>query len=271
MTALAVVWVPLSAGAEQPELGAVTRSRASADMPAGAVADLKTPAASAVAGAKTLVPDAPVRWSDDDAGLSFVPPPGWVRAAATSLNPLSDPPEPVLERVRFQLRAGDASLYAAPVPVTSAIVRDAGAVISVGLAHDGTDLAGLWLDPRIEAGDTTSHTGFVAADEEMDYEGLHVLTRYLIARSGARVVVVRAYAAEDEWPALAPLLRAAIASMRADPAGRNAAPLAPTPPLVLAPPAPDPVPSAAAPPQGAPASPDDATRAVREEIIARAR
>lgn len=286
-TALVVAWVPLPAGAEQPERAAVTRPRAYVEAPdirprapvdprAGtrAVADVARSAALGdVPDLTRPAPDARVRWSDDEAGLSFLPPPGWVLAAATSLNPLSDPPEPVLERVRFQLRAGDASLYAAAVPVTSGIVRDAGAIISVGLAREGTDLADLRVDERIEAGDTADLAGFVGADDEMEYEGVHVLTRYLIARSGERVVVVRAYAAEDEWLALAPMLRAAIASTRADPAGLNAAPFAPALPPALAPlaPAPEPVPSAVAPPQSAPAPVVDATRAIREDILARAR
>ena len=217
------------------------------------------------------VPAGSLRWSDPEAQLSFAPPPGWVRTAATSLNPQADPPEPVLELVRFQVRAGDPTLYATPVPVTSALVRDAGAIISIAIARGGTDLAVLRLDERRDDPGTARLIGFIGADEEAEYEGSHLLTRTLVARSGTRVIVVRAYAEEERWAALRPVLRASIASLRADPDGPIAPAAAPPPPAPI-----EQTPAAAVPSPAIPAAVERppvavATLAVRQEILARAR
>src|SRR5437879_421400 len=72
------------------------------------------------------------RFTDDDLGLSIEPPAGWVMSPVTALNPLADPPEPIQESARFQLRILDSQLYAAPIPITSGLVADAGALISIG-------------------------------------------------------------------------------------------------------------------------------------------
>ena len=93
---------------------------------------------------------APKGFTDEAARVSFDPPVGWVREPSEALNPLSDPPDPAQELVRFQLRAGDPSLYLLPVPITSALVRDAGAIISVGLARAGGDMVDLDVDPRTD-------------------------------------------------------------------------------------------------------------------------
>jgi hypothetical protein len=67
------------------------------------------------------------RWSDDAWGVSIAPPAGWRRSPAESLNPVSQPADPVFEVARFQLRLGDPSLYAQPVSYTqSPSPRDRG-------------------------------------------------------------------------------------------------------------------------------------------------
>ena len=63
----------------------------------------------------------PKGFVDDAARVSFDPPVGWTREPSTALNPQSDPPDPAQEIVRFQLRTGDPSLYAQPIPITSAL------------------------------------------------------------------------------------------------------------------------------------------------------
>ena len=86
-------------------------------------------------------PDRPKadRFTDSDSGVTIVPPSGWVQSPATSLNPESDPPEPVQEVARFQIRIGDVQLYATPIPITSGLVADATAVISIGVARVGSE------------------------------------------------------------------------------------------------------------------------------------
>ncbi len=107
---------------------------------------------------------------------------GWIREPSEALNPQSDPPDPAQEFVRFQLRTADPSLYAQPVPITSALIRDAGAIISIGLARAGGDMIDLDVDPRADRFDATPVAGFFQIDNERTYEGLHVLTRYFVAR-----------------------------------------------------------------------------------------
>ena len=176
---------------------------------------------------------APKGFSDGVARVSFDPPPGWVRAPSTALNPQSDPPDPAEELVRYQLQLGDASLYAFPIPITSALVRDAGAIITVGVARAGGELVGLDLDPRADRVDASTVGGFYEVDDERTYEGLHVLSRYFIARDSDRRLVARAVTAEDDWAALAPVVRASLDSIRADPKAPNAV-AAPPPPARLA-------------------------------------
>ena len=91
---------------------------------------------------------APKDFVDDAARISFDPPVGWVREPSQALNPQSDPPDPAEEIVRFQLRIGDPSLYALPIPITGALIRDAGAIISIGVARAGGDMIDLEVDPR---------------------------------------------------------------------------------------------------------------------------
>lgn len=203
---------------------------------------------------------APKGFVDDAARISFDPPVGWIREPLTALNAQSDPPDPAQEITRFQLRLGDASLYALPIPITSALIRDAGAIITVGIARAGGDMIDLDLDldPRAERADATPVAGFFQITEERTYEGLHVLTRYFVARATDRRLIIRAVTAEEDWAALAPIVRASFDSLRADPNGPNA-PAAPPPPPPLV---------VEAPAAVQPAT--DASLAVRQGILDRA-
>ena len=201
---------------------------------------------------------APKGFTDAAARLSFDPPVGWVRQPSSALNPQSDPPDPAQELVRFQLRLGDASLYAFPVPITSALVRDAGAIITVGVARAGGDMLDLDVDPRTDRAEASPVAGFFLVDEELTYEGLHVFTRYFVARESDRRLVARAVTAEEDWAALGATVRASLDSLRADPKGPNA-PAAPPPPPPVVPPA---AAEAAAPP--------DPSLVRRQQILDRA-
>ena len=167
---------------------------------------------------------------------------------------MSDPPEPVEELARFQMRIADPQLYATPIPITSGLVADATAIISIGVARKGSDILGMERSVRgtRELGSTP---GFSVLEEEATYEGLHVLTRYLFARESDRVIVVRAAAAETAWTGFADDLRASLATFNGDAKGANAA--APAPPA----PPPAPAPAEAAP---------DPTVLVRNAILVRA-
>jgi hypothetical protein len=213
---------------------------------------------------QAAAPDAPVDvlssdmplwqvFADNEAKVSFVAPAGWLRGPASALNPVSDPPEPVLELVRYQLRLSDPTLYAAPIPITSGLVADAGAVISVGLARADSGLVGKDARSRGDR-EQSAAAGFVTLDDEAVYEGVHVFSRYFFSRAGDRVVVIRAAAADSDWSAFASKIMATVSSLRADPIGANA-PAAPPPPP---PPAPvvEPV--------------FDATEQIRQRILSRA-
>jgi len=206
---------------------------------------------------------APKGFIDEAAKVSFDPPVGWLREPSTALNPQSDPPDPAQELARFQLRTADPSLYEQPIPVTSALIRDAGAIISIGLARAGGDLIDLAVDPRGERLDAVVVSGFYLLEDERTYEGLHVLTRYLVARATDRRIVVRAVTTEEDWAALAPIVRASMDSLRADPNGPNA-PAAPAiDPASIVRPGPA-LPAPAEPPS------TDASLAVRQSILDRA-
>jgi hypothetical protein len=198
-----------------------------------------------------------VPFVDREAGVTITPPAGWVQSPASALNPMSDPPEPVLEVARFQTRIGDPELYATPIPITSGLVGDAVAVLSIGVAREGSDLL---LVDRTVRGDRElgSVAGFTTLDEEATYEGLHVLTRYLFSREGDRALVVRAAALDTAWTSFEGELRRSIATFRGDPLAANAP--APAPP----PPPPPPAPVVAA------AQVVDETVARRDSILARA-
>jgi hypothetical protein len=201
-------------------------------------------------------PDRPKaeRYVDAIAGVTITPPAGWVRSPATALNPMSDPPEPVEELARFQLHIADTQLYAAPIPITSGLVADATAMISIGVARTGSDILDMDRTARgtRELGSTP---GFVVLEEETTYEGLHVLTRYLFARESDRVIVVRGAAAKTAWAVFADQIRASLATFNGDAKAANAPKPLPPPP----PPAPAPV-------EAAP----DPTVYVRSAILARA-
>src|SRR5438874_8178066 len=138
------------------------------------------------------------QWTDDEWGISIAPPAWWRRSPAESLNPVTQPADPVFEVARFQLRLGDASLYTQPVAPTSGLLNDAGAVLSIGVARIGSGLIG--AAPERWEQTSRSVKEFVATDEASSYEGVRTFTRYYVAKSSGRVVVVRFCAAEDEWP-----------------------------------------------------------------------
>jgi hypothetical protein len=195
------------------------------------------------------------RFTDADKGVTIVPPPGWLRSPATALNPVSDPPEPVFEVARFQLKLTDTQLYAAPIPVTSGLVQDATAVLTLGVARLGSDI--LDMDRGVRgAREVGSVAGFTTLEDEATYEGLHVLTRFLFSRESDRVLVVRAAALDTAWADYEKLMRASIATFTGDPLGPNA-PVAEKP---APPPAPEPEPAVVV----------DQTITVRNEIIRRA-
>jgi len=130
------------------------------------------------------------RFTDTDLALAITPPGGWMQSPVTALNPLSDPPEPEQESARFQLRIQDTQLYATPIPITSGLVADAGALISIGVARVGSDI--LDLDRRGRGTrELGSVPGFTVLEDEATYDGLHVLTRYLFSRETDRVLVLR--------------------------------------------------------------------------------
>jgi hypothetical protein len=152
-------------------------------------------------------------WTDDEWGISIAPPAWWRRSPAESLNPVTEPADPVFEIARFQLRLGDPSLYTQPVAPTSGLLNDAGAVLSIGVARVGSGLIG----PITERWEQTSRAlkDFVATDEDSSYEGLRSFSRYYVAKSTGRVLVVRLFADEDEWPNVRlPLLSSLARSLR---------------------------------------------------------
>ena len=59
------------------------------------------------------------------------------------------------------------------------------------------------VDPRADRADANPVGGFFLIDDERTYEGLHVLTRYLVARATDRRLVARAVIAEEDRAALA--------------------------------------------------------------------
>jgi len=218
-------------------------------------ADYRAAADTLDLGLDVLRPDMPLPqvFSDSETKVSFVAPAGWVRGPASALNPVSDPPEPVFEIVRYQLRLSDPTLYAAPIPITSGLVADAGAVLTVGLARVDSGLVG--MDARIRGDrEPPAVPGFVTLDDDAVYEGVHIFSRYFFSRVGDRVVVFRAAANESDWNALASTIMSTASSLRADPLGANA-PAAPPPP-----PAPAPVVEPG----------PDATAQIRQRILSRA-
>src|SRR5207237_10842464 len=103
------------------------------------------------------------QWTDDEWVISIAPPAWWRRSPAESLNPVTQPADPVFEVARFQLRLGNVSLYMQPVAPTSGLLNDAGAVLSIGVARIGSGLIGA----APERWEQTSRAvkDFVATDE----------------------------------------------------------------------------------------------------------
>src|SRR5437773_382790 len=191
-------------------------------------------------------------WTDEEWGLSIAPPAWWRRSPAESLNPVTEPADPVFEVIRFQLRLGDPSLYAQPVAPTSGLLNDAGAVLSIGVARIGSGLIGAMP----ERWEQTSRAvdGFVSTEEDSSYEGLRTFTRYYFAKNTGRVVVVRFFVDEDEWSNVRLPLLSSLATLTADPAKANG-------PEAVAPPPPAPVFEKAV---------ADPSFAIRGEIVSRA-
>jgi hypothetical protein len=249
---VAVVCLPFqgSRTIEGPTMNDEPVVAVAADYQAGATAVPAPELAPDVHRVDLLIPQV---FADRETNVSFTPPAGWIRGPSAALNPVSDPPEPVFEIVRYQLRLEDPKLYAAPIPITSGLVEDAGAVISVGLARVDSGLVG--MEARIRGDrEVGAVPGFVTLDEEAVYEGVHIFTRYFFSRPGDRVVVFRAAAAESDWSALADKVMSTARSLRADPLGANApaAPPPPPPPAPVVEPAPD------------------ATAEIRQRILSRA-
>ncbi len=208
----------------------------------------------------TLDPSRAGRFRDPVAKLSFAPPPGWVPAPHTSLNPSSAPASPVFEIARFQMRVTDPALYAQPVPLTSGLIADAGAVISVGIAREESELLELDIDPRVAREELGAQSGYVTLDESATYEGLVSYTRYFMARESDRRLVMQAVVPAEDWAQLEPAVMAALRSLRADQVGPHG-PVAPPPPAPA--PAPEVVAAAALPPP-------DASAQKRFDILTRA-
>ena len=222
------------------------------------------PAARVAAIDDTLDPSRAGRFSDPVAKLSFTPPSGWVAAPLTSLNPATAPASPVYEVARFQLRVKDPALYAQPVPLTSGLIADAGAVLSVGIAREESELIELDIDPRVAREELGAQSGYVTFDESATYEGLVSYTRYYMARASERRLVMQAVAPAEDWAQLEPAVIAAMRSLRADQAGPHG-PVAPPPPP---PPPPPPAPEVAA---AAAEPPPDPSAQTRFDILTRAK
>src|SRR5947207_11042535 len=172
------------------------------------------------------------QWTEDEWGISIAPPAWWRRSPAESLNPATQPADPVFEVARFQLRLGDASLYTQPAAPTIALLNAAGAVLSISVARIGSGLIG--AAPERWEQTSRSVKEFVATDEASSYEGVRTFTRYYFAKSSGRVVVVRFFADEDEWPNVRVPLLSSPATFTADPTKANG-PKATLPPILPAP------------------------------------
>ncbi len=208
-------------------------------------------AGSDAAGPASAVP----RYRDPEAGVSLLPPRGWVLAPATSLDRDSD--EQAFEVARFQVRVGEAALYAQPLPVTSGLLADAKAILSVSLAREGSDLAA--ADPSVlgPIGAVRLH-GATAIDGQSSYEGVATISRVIVTTGSHRVALVRAYVPLTDRDTLAPQITAAIASVTIERDG-------PSGPRYIAPepPAPQAVAQSVA-------TPPDPSAEVRAGILARA-
>jgi len=193
---------------------------------------------------------------DPDARLGVVPPRGWLPSPATSLDRSGD--EDVYEVARYQLALRDPALYAQPLAVTSGLLADAGAVLSLSLAREGGALIGADLE-MLDPGAVRHAAGVSFVDTETSYDGVVTFTRFLVARETDRTLVVRAFVRSADRDALAPIVLAAIATATLEPGGPNG-------PRYVAP-APPPPPAA---PEATAASVPDPSAEIRAEIVSRA-
>lgn len=207
-------------------------------------------------------------YRDPDAGVSMVPPHGWTLAPSTSLDRGGD--EQAYEVARFQLHVGDPALYAQPLPVTGGLLADAQAVVSIGIAREGSDLAS--VDLSALAPDAVVHLpGATAIDSETSYAGVATITRILIARDTGRTAVVRAYVPVADRDALASRILASISSATVDPEGPSGpAYVAPPPAAAAAIPGAAAAAPAAAQVSAASVTSSDPSAVARTEIVARA-
>ena len=204
-----------------------------------------------------LDPTEPVTpFRDEETRVAIVPPRGWLLSPAASLDRAGD--EDTYEVARYQVRMSDPALYAQPLPVTSGLLADAGAVLSLSLAREGGALVGADLD-LLEPGAVHHAAGVSSVNSETSYDGVVTFTRLFVARDTDRTLVVRAYVRSAERDAFAPLVLASIATVTFDPSGPNGPRyVAPAPP-----PAPEPAVTAAT-------SVPDPSAEIRAEIVARA-
>src|SRR5262249_35972013 len=88
-----------------------------------------------------LDPAEPVTpFRDAEARIEITPPRARLLAPVTALARASD--EDTYEVTRYQIALRDATLYTQPVPVTSGLLADAGAVLSLSLTREGGVLVG---------------------------------------------------------------------------------------------------------------------------------
>lgn len=201
---------------------------------------------------------AAARYRDSNVGISVLPPRGWVVAPLTSLDQTTD--DQAFEVARFQMRIGDAALYAQPIAVTSGLLNDAKAILSIALAREGSDLAAVDPSALGPDGNVRLHGGS-AIDGESSYEGVTTVSRVLVTTSSHRVALIRAYVPSADRDALGPQITAAIASVTLDRDGPSGPKyVAPEPP---APPEPQAV-------EQSVATPPDPSAEIRGEILARA-
>ena len=194
---------------------------------------------------------------NDEAKVQVTPPRGWMASPATSLDRSGD--EDTYEVARYQLAMRDAALYAQPLPVTSGLLADAGAILSLSLAREGGDLVDIDLDV-LDPGFVQHRAGVRSVDTETSYDGVVTFTRLIVGRDSGRTLVVRAYVPSGSRDDLAPIVLAAIETASMDPNGPNG------PQYVAPAPPPAPVTEVTA----ASVPPPDPSAEIRAEIIARA-
>ena len=195
-TALVVVWVPLPAGASSSNGPRSPSPRVRGRPEVGPVRPL--PRALVRTRTDTSAARAPSRIYGEPCPTRCRPPQRVCRSSAARLGPrCGDLAQPALRSTGPCSSASVSSRARRCLALRGAgrsreIVRDAGAIISVGLAREGTDSPTcVWT--RGSRTGTTNLAGFVGADDEMEYEGVHVppATHRAQRRAGRRRARVR--------------------------------------------------------------------------------